>query len=92
MFLQKPQLKYTDDPELNLTIIALKKLINEYTKENQILKKLNLNYEQKELEQKIQLKQLSAHIEELEIEQKLLASDPSDNIKFDLEDLDSRLE
>ena len=50
MFLQKPQLKYTDDPELNLTIIALKKLINEYTKENQILKKLNLNYEQKELE------------------------------------------
>lgn len=68
MFLQKPQLKYTDDPELILTILSIKKLINEYIRENHILRKLNLEYEQKEIEQKLYLKQLSANVEELELE------------------------
>lgn len=34
VFLQRAQLKYTEDPEINLLIIAHKKLINEYNNEN----------------------------------------------------------
>lgn len=50
VFLQRPQLKYTEDAETNLLIISLKKLINEYNAENQTLKKLNLEYEKEEIQ------------------------------------------
>lgn len=50
VFLQRQQIKYTDDPAINLQIISLKKLINEFHNENQLLKKMNLQFEKKEVE------------------------------------------
>ena len=85
------QKQYGEDPEIALLILTLKNHIKNTDEENSKLKKKNLEFSIREHEYQQRIKELAMKSEELELEQKLLNERPSEHIKFDLEDLDSRL-
>lgn len=89
---EKPKMKaYGEDPDLILMVMALKKYIKMTDEENSVVRKKNLDFTVREFEYQARLKELAMKAEELELEKKLMHEKPSDNIKFDIDDLDSRL-
>lgn len=88
----KPKEKqYGEDPEVALLVLTLKNFIKTTDEDNSRLKNKNLDFTVKEQEYQQRIKDLSTTAEELELERKLMNEKPSEHIKFDLEDLESRL-
>lgn len=88
---QKAKELYGENKGVILTILTLKKLVKTLDDENTVLKKKNLDFTIREVQYKTMIKSLAARLEELELENRLVNERPSEHIKFDIEDLDSRL-
>ena len=82
---------YKNNMNLVLTIVALKKIILRLHTDNVELKKEKNEYELREYEYQNKIRKLEASIDELRLKEKLWEIKPSEYIKFDLEDLDSKL-
>ena len=92
VFVHKTENKYTKNPQMILLILSLKKAITHYHSENTKLKKENLDSEEKEIKNLQTLKNLTAKIEELEYEQELLKDEPAQKARFNLDDLNKRID
>ena len=83
--------KYTENPNLHLLILSLKKMIKSYTAKNKTLIKMNEELTNKDNQNFIKLRNLTEKVENLEIEKRLLNENPSDQVRYDIDELDSRL-
>lgn len=83
--------KYSENPNIHLLILCLKKSIKSYTAKNKTLKLMNEELKKKDQENFIKLKDLTEKVEDLEIEKKLLNEKPSEQVRYDIDELDSRL-
>ena len=82
---------YGDNREVLLLILALKKLAKAVDEENKRLVKEDFECTTREKEYQQKIRTLTNRIQELEVETKKSREQHTDNIKFDLENLDVRL-
>ena len=76
---------------LVLNIVALKKIIFHLSEDNLKLKKEKNEYELRETEFNMKIKKLEQSIDEYRLKEKLWNTKPADYIKFDLDDLNTKL-